>query len=120
MGQAELREQDITASVVGALLGHHPYVTKLELYQVHKFGNVPPYPDNPTLRRGRIFEREVAGAVEEKYPHWEITKATDYYRDPEIRLGATPDFLITDMVRGVWNSGNQNSQDIRMAQMEWN
>ncbi|MBO0715738.1 MAG: YqaJ viral recombinase family protein [Rhizobiales bacterium] len=95
-----LRKQDVTASVVGALFGVHPYATALRLYLMHS-GIEFDESDNPVLRRGRLMESAVALAVAEKHPEWQIEKNNFYYRDTDLRLGATPDFLIHGDPRGL-------------------
>src|SRR5262249_8549517 len=48
-----------------------------------------------------IMEVAVPVAVNEVHPEWQIEKCRHYYRDPELRLGATPDFLIHGDPRGL-------------------
>jgi predicted phage-related endonuclease len=92
-----LRKKDVTASVEPALHGLHPYISALRLY-IDKQGLVelPEKPDSGPKRRGRILESAVAAAVAEQKPHWTISKANQYWRDPDLRLGCTPDFYIDD------------------------
>jgi predicted phage-related endonuclease len=92
-----LRKKDVTASVEPALHGLHPYTSALRLY-IEKQGLVelPQLPNSGPLRRGRILESAVAAAVADQKPHWKLTKANEYWRDPDIRLGCTPDFYIKD------------------------
>jgi predicted phage-related endonuclease len=94
------RRQDVTASPIGALFGVHPYTTALKLY-AEKRGVEFPDPDNRVLRRGRWLESAVATAVGELRPDWKIEPARSYFRDPDLRLGATPDFFIRNDPRGV-------------------
>jgi predicted phage-related endonuclease len=96
------RKYDITASVVGAVFGLHPYVSPLRLY-VDKQGLValPEQADSGPLRRGRILESAVAAAVEEQWPTWKLEKCNEYFRDDEIGLAATPDFFIHGDPRGL-------------------
>lgn len=96
----KLRKQDVTASVVAALFGQHPYESALGVY-AEKTGLELPEIDNAVLRRGRLLEGAVAAAVAEERPDWEILKATEYLRDPDLRLGATPDFYIEGDPRGL-------------------
>jgi len=97
-----LRRQDVTASRTGALFGVDPYCSPLRLYH-EKAGTLDDAidEDSPVLRRGRLFESAVAEAVREERPEWQIVKAADYLRDPEIRVGATPDFYIHGDPRGL-------------------
>jgi predicted phage-related endonuclease len=94
-----LRRQDVTASRIGALFSCHPYVSALRLYMEHA-GLDFPEEESAVMRRGRLLEGAVAGAVADERPDWSITKNTHYYRDPALRLGATPDFLIFGDERG--------------------
>lgn len=96
----ELRKPDVTASVGAALFGAHPYLTRLKLYYMHQgleFGD----PDDAVLRRGHIMEPAVKKAIQLDRPGLQLT-ANDpddggyYYRDPELRLGATPDYHFVD------------------------
>jgi predicted phage-related endonuclease len=95
-----LRKNDVTASVVAALFGAHPYVSALKLYLMHS-GIEFDEADNRVFRRGRLMEPAVALAVAEDRPDWRIEKANSYYRDPDLRLGATPDFFIHGDPRGL-------------------
>jgi predicted phage-related endonuclease len=94
------RREDVTASVVGALFGAHPYTTALRIY-AEKRGVEFPDEDNKVMRRGRWLEPAVAKAVEELRPEWKLEAPNIYLRDPDIRLGCTPDFYIHDPVRGL-------------------
>jgi predicted phage-related endonuclease len=96
----ELRRQDVTASVIGALAGVHPYVSARKLYLAHS-GFDFPEEENEAMRRGRIMEPAVAASVTEQRPDWTLEKNEYYYRDPTIRLGATPDYLIHGDARGL-------------------
>lgn len=88
-----LRQQDVTASAVGALFGAHPYQTALSLH-LKKSGGAAADQDNPSMRRGRILEPGVAEAVREERG-WSPVKADFYLRDAETRIGATPDYIVT-------------------------
>jgi len=95
-----LRKRDVTASVVGALFGTHPYTSALSLYQ-EKNGLELPDKTNVRMRRGSRLERAVAEEVAEKRPDWKIIPAGEYLRDPDLRLGATPDFYVEGDPRGL-------------------
>lgn len=94
-----LRKRDVTASVVGALAGVHPYTSKLRLFK-EKTGLDLDKETNVRMRRGSRLERAVAEEVQEKRPDWKISPAGVYLRDPAIRIGATPDFFIDGDPRG--------------------
>lgn len=86
-----LRKQDVTASEVAALFGAHPFKTALQVY-AEKTGMSAGQGDNPAMRRGRILEPGCIVALQELHPEWSIVKATEYLRDAELRIGATPDY----------------------------
>jgi predicted phage-related endonuclease len=90
-----LRKNDVTASVVASLFACHPYLSVLKLFLMHS-GIEFDTGDNKVMRRGRLMESSVAAAVSEDRPDWHIEKCDSYYRDADLRLGATPDFFIHD------------------------
>jgi predicted phage-related endonuclease len=92
----EWRKPDVTASTVGGLFGCHPYVTALRLYAEKRGTEFEPLDDSKILRRGRWLEPAIGKAVRELEPSLQVTPSNDYYRDPDLRLGATPDFLLVD------------------------
>lgn len=94
------RKKDLTASVIGALFNCHPYTTALRIY-AEKRGTEFIHEDNTAKRRGRWMEPAVAKAVEETRPEWKLIPANEYLRDPDLRLGATPDFYIEGDPRGL-------------------
>jgi predicted phage-related endonuclease len=96
----ERRKRHVTASVVGGLFGCHPYTSALRLY-VEKSGVELPAPASSVLRRGRLLEPAVAAAVAEEHPEWRLEKCREYYFDDDVKIGATPDFLIHNDPRGL-------------------
>jgi predicted phage-related endonuclease len=93
-----LRREDITASDVAIVAGEGAYASAAELY-AEKKGLRPPLVDTGVLRRGRWGEASVFEALLDEHPDWEIRRAKIYLRDPELRLGATPDGLAMDPAR---------------------
>jgi predicted phage-related endonuclease len=86
----ELRRADITASDVAIVCGEGLYGSMAELY-AEKKGLRPPLVDNGVLKRGRWGEATVFEALLDERPAWDIRRAKIYLRDPDLRLGATPD-----------------------------
>jgi len=87
------RREDVTASVAPALFGVHPYMTTFELW-ARETGLTPEdNEDTPTKRRGRLLEPIALTMLAEERPDWRIEPCRFYYRDPEARIGATPDVL---------------------------
>jgi YqaJ-like viral recombinase domain len=95
-----LRQHDVTASVAGCLLGVHEYVTPFGLWAL-KSGRVQEDPEESiAMRRGRLLEPVAAVLISEEHPAWKVTPPGVYLRDPEARLGATPDLFIEDQDAG--------------------
>jgi len=94
------RQQDVTASAAGALLGLHPYQTAFGLWAektglVSSDGNT-----NPAMERGLELEPIAINRLRKLNPDWVVAQPNAYYRDTEARLGATPDCLVLDPERG--------------------
>lgn len=90
-----LRRQDVTASVVGALLGVSDYVTAYGLFAL-KAGLVDEDPEETApMKRGRLLEPVALALLAEERPEWTIEAPGVYLRDPDVRLGATPDAYAT-------------------------
>ena len=89
------REQDVTASVAAALFGPevHPHMTPYKLWclkcEMIKEDRI----ETPAMRRGRLLEPIALQLLQEEKPDWIIAPHPFYYRDPELRLGASPDAL---------------------------
>ena len=93
------RRADVaTASTTGALFGYHPWTTPLKLYTAAR-GVEFDERETKLMRRGRLLEHSVPAAVMEERPEWYVSPAGVYLRDPELRLGATPDFFVNDHSR---------------------
>jgi predicted phage-related endonuclease len=88
----------VTASGVGGLFGYHPFTSKLKLYVAARGVEFNEF-ENMMMKKGRIIEPSVAAAVREERPEWTISPAGVYLRDPELKLGATPDFFVFDPAR---------------------
>lgn len=92
------RQKDVTASVAGALLGVHPYATAYGLHLL-KAGKISDdVEETPPMRRGRLLEPVAVQLLAEERPDWKIEEfpVGHYYRDPEARIGATPDVFAVD------------------------
>lgn len=97
-----MRSHDLTASDIGAAIGVDPYKTPLQLYG-EKTGVIMPAGDSNLMRRGRWLESAVIEALGEQHPSWVIERPKFYLRDPELRLGATPDALAATDEPGITN-----------------
>lgn len=91
----EWRRQDVTASDVAALFGLSTWKSPLQVW-AEKTGRAAEQWDSPLMRRGRWLEPAVLAALAETYPRSRIVRGDSYYRDPDIRLGATPDAFMDE------------------------
>jgi hypothetical protein len=104
--------QDVTASVIGALVGVHDYATPFSLY-AEKLGLVVPEVDDkpvpsadgdeitvPPVLRGQVFEAPALMLLKAMHPDWTVIPANDaYFRAPSSRIGCTPDAFAIDPIR---------------------
>jgi predicted phage-related endonuclease len=99
-----LRERNIGASEVSALLGVHDYKTPYELWALKSGLVTADSADNPAMRRGRLMEPVALQILAEDYPEWTVEPnpipGGNYYQDTELRLAATPDAFVTIPNRG--------------------
>lgn len=83
----------LTASRLPALWDIHPYLDAADLHG-DVFGRRRLRDEASHLRAGRVLEAAIASALAEDHPDWEITKATTFHENRELRLGCTPDFWL--------------------------
>jgi hypothetical protein len=98
------RVRDVTASQIGALFGEHEYVTPFSLWGL-KTGRIPreQEEETPAMQRGRLLEPVAVQMLRERFPGWKIehnAAENVYFRDPEARMGATPDVIAMAKDRG--------------------
>ncbi|HMM73246.1 MAG TPA: YqaJ viral recombinase family protein, partial [Rhodocyclaceae bacterium] len=91
-----VRRKDVTASVAGCLLGVHPYTTAYQLW-ADKTGRIEPQAETSAMRRGTEFEPVAIELLRYARQAWnvEYPLGNSYFRDPQARLGATPDAFVT-------------------------
>ena len=85
-----LRKNDITASDVAAVCGEGMYGSAAKVW-AEKRGVIQPAELNEAMKRGHWGEAAVFEALQWERPTWELRRAKIYMRDPDARLGATPD-----------------------------
>jgi predicted phage-related endonuclease len=99
-----LRERNIGASEVSALLGVHSYLTPFGLWAIKSGMVTADIADNPAMRRGRLMEPVALQMLAEEHPEWTVEPnpipGGAYYQDTELRLAATPDAFVTTPDRG--------------------
>lgn len=92
----QARNQDITASVAGALFAAHLYTTAYQIW-AEKTGAIErDEAENAAMRRGRLLEPAAVQMLREERPEWTVEYRQDnaYFRDPDLRVGATPDAFV--------------------------
>jgi len=94
-----LRQQDVTASVAGALLGVHPYKSRYALWMEKAGLSAEPEEETEAMIRGRVLEAPALELLAIDRPTWRIERPNVYLRDPAARLGATPDAYAVDPER---------------------
>lgn len=99
----EIRARTIGASEVAALLGLHPYMSRLDLWMT-KSGNVArDIEESAPMRRGRLLEPVAVQVISELRPDWRIEAnpmpGGKFYRDLDLGISCTPDMFATDPAR---------------------
>jgi predicted phage-related endonuclease len=89
------RQVDITASDVAPALGLHPDRTIAKVW-AEKTGLISPEPPTEFLEYRLSLEAAAIDWLQRKRPTWEIRRGSVYLRDPDLRLGATPDAVVID------------------------
>lgn len=94
------RQKDVTASAIGCLLGVHDWISPYQLWGL-KSGRLQEDPEQtPAMRRGRMLEDDALEILAEDRPNWKIEPGRHYFRDPDARIGATPDAFAIHPERG--------------------
>jgi predicted phage-related endonuclease len=93
-----LRQRDITASDVAAVLGLHPDRTIAKVW-ARKCELIPEESPSEFFEYRLALEAAGIDWLQRKRPAWEIRRGGVYLRDPNARLGATPDAVAIDPSR---------------------
>lgn len=97
------RTQDVTASDVAAVLGlgreDSAYKRTPARVWAEKTGLISPEPQTEFLEYRLAQEAAVVQMLKFRRRHWDVRRADVYVRDPEFRLGASPDSVATDPER---------------------
>lgn len=92
----ELRKQDVTSTESAALFGMSPYMTHFDLWHRKKTGIVPEFKTNDRMKWGNRLEAAIAYGIAEEQG-WEVKPMKEYFRDPDLRMGSSFDFVITNL-----------------------
>lgn len=110
----KLRLQDVTASEVASLY-NTGYMSLYELWHTKKKGQVANF-DTERMRWGRRLERAIAEGICEDLGLEIQTRPVQYFRSPQHRMGATPDFFVSCPKRGQGLIQIKNVDSIIFAQ----
>jgi len=92
----ELRKKDVTSTESAALFGMSPYVTHFDLWHRKRTGVVPDFKTNDRMSWGNRLESAIAHGIAEEQG-WEVRPMKEYMRDPDLRMGSSFDFVITNL-----------------------
>jgi hypothetical protein len=100
----DLRSRDMTASVIGSVVGVHDYTTALEQWAIRTGRAFGPEPTED-MQRGADLEPVAVVRLRRAHPDWTIHYPLGLYlRDPAARIGATLDVVAIDPRRpGIGN-----------------
>jgi len=92
----DLRMEDVTSTESSALFGMSPYMTHFDLWHRKRTGIVPEFKTNDRMAWGNRLEAAIAHGIAEEQG-WKITPMKEYFRDPDLRMGSSFDFVITSL-----------------------
>lgn len=93
-----IREQDVTSSVISCLSVGSRFKSRWQ-YWMEKAGRLPEPKEKRHMYRGRLYEEAIATEAQREWADLSVIhKNENYYRDPAIRLGATPDYFASNKV----------------------
>jgi putative phage-type endonuclease len=91
-----MRKLDVTSTESAALFGMSPYVTHYDLWHRKRTGIVPEFQTNERMLWGNRLEAAIAYGIAEEQG-WEVKPMKEYLRDPDLRMGSSFDFVITNL-----------------------
>lgn len=98
------RRRDVTASTVAALFGIHEFTTPYALWAEKSGKKRSENVLNDAIMRGKLLEPVAVSLLQHDFPDWEVIHNSGdevlYLRDPEYRIGATPDTFVNCPLRG--------------------
>ncbi len=92
----ELRKQDVTSTESACLFGESPYMTHFDLWHRKRSGVVPEFKTNDRMKWGNRLESAIAYGIAEEQG-WEVKPMKEYFRNPNLRMGSSFDFVITNL-----------------------
>ena len=92
----ELRKQDVTSTESACLFGESPYMTHFDLWHRKRTGVVPEFKANERVLWGQRLESAIAYGIAEEQG-WDVKPMKEYFRNPDLRMGSSFDFVITNL-----------------------
>lgn len=92
----ELRKQDVTSTESACLFGESPYLTHFDLWHRKRTGIVPEFKANERVLWGQRLESAIAYGIAEEQG-WDVKPMKEYLRNPDLRMGSSFDFVITNL-----------------------
>ncbi len=94
------RRADVTSTESAALFGMSPYCTAFELWHRKRNGDEAPFSQDERMQWGNRLEAAIAHGIAQDRG-WTIQPMKDYMRLPAARIGASFDFVITNLPEGL-------------------
>jgi putative phage-type endonuclease len=91
-----MRKLDVTSTESACLFGESPYMTRFDLWHRKRTGIVPEFKTNDRMAWGNRLEAAIAYGIAEEQG-WEIKPMKEYFRNPDLRMGSSFDFVITSL-----------------------
>lgn len=95
----QMRVADVTSTESSALFGMSPYMTRFELWHNKRAGMQSAFSSNERMDWGNRLEAAIAHGMAEDHG-WEIRPLKEYMRDPDLRMGSSFDYVITNLPGG--------------------
>jgi putative phage-type endonuclease len=93
------RAKDVTSTEIAALYGLSPYVSHFELWHRKKGNFIEEGRTSERVTWGKRLQDAIAAGVAEDRG-WEAARFDSYVRVPELRIGSSFDFRVTDQKLG--------------------
>ena len=91
-----MRKLDVTSTESACLFGESPYMTHFDLWHRKRSGVVPEFKTNERMSWGNRLESAIAHGIAEEQG-WKIAPMKEYFRDSNLRMGSSFDFVITSL-----------------------
>lgn len=92
----QMRQQDVTSTESACLFGESPYMTRFELWHAKRSGIARAFKQNERMLWGNRLEAAIAHGIADEQG-WQISPLKEYMRDPDLRMGSSFDFVITNL-----------------------